>query len=89
MFNEYSSAGTYDELISAAGPRRAALGVSEFLERIGEPELRNRQRAAECDIRGLGITFTVYDQQSNIDREWPLTIAAFTRVATSASPPRP
>ncbi len=37
-------------------------------------ELRSRQRAAEANIKRLGITFTVYSQRANIDREWPFDI---------------
>jgi uncharacterized circularly permuted ATP-grasp superfamily protein len=37
-------------------------------------ELRQRQSAAEATIRALGITFTVYSQSSDTDRQWPFDI---------------
>jgi uncharacterized circularly permuted ATP-grasp superfamily protein len=76
MFSEtYTPNPSYDELIAPSGqPREAALELATFLASLGHAQLRSRQRAAECDIRASGITFTVYDDSSNIDREWPFDI---------------
>jgi uncharacterized circularly permuted ATP-grasp superfamily protein len=65
----------YDELIGPSGdPRRAAAKVTEYIRALGAEQLYRRQRAAESDIRALGITFTVYDDKTNIDREWPFDV---------------
>jgi uncharacterized circularly permuted ATP-grasp superfamily protein len=65
----------HDELIGPGGkPRSAAVKLIEFIEGLGLEQLRSRQLAAEYDIRALGITFTVYDDKTNIDREWPFDI---------------
>ena len=45
-----------------------------LIERIGDEELRDRQRLAEIDILTMGITFTVYSDGQNIDRAWPFDI---------------
>src|SRR5882724_11274451 len=75
MFSDYSAAATFDELIAASGqPRPDVRRVGELMARLGLPELRSRQSAAEATIRTLGITFTIYAQSSNIDREWPFDI---------------
>jgi uncharacterized circularly permuted ATP-grasp superfamily protein len=65
----------YDELIQPNGaPRGAAARVAELIRGLGPEQLYRRQRAAEADIRALGVTFTVYDEKANIDREWPFDI---------------
>jgi len=71
----YPCTRDYDELIGPDGnPRTAAVGVTDFIESLGQEHLRSRQLAAEADIRALGITFTVYDNRANIDRQWPFDI---------------
>ena len=64
-----------DELLTDAGtPRHVAGALMGLIGRIGEPELRERQRRAELDIATMGITFTVYSEGENIDRAWPFDI---------------
>jgi uncharacterized circularly permuted ATP-grasp superfamily protein len=41
---------------------------------LGVDELRARQRAADATIRALGVTFTVYAERENVDRDWPFDI---------------
>lgn len=75
MFENYSANATFDELVAASGqPREEVRRVGELLSRLGLDELRVRQSAAEATIRALGITFTVYSQNSDIDRQWPFDI---------------
>ena len=45
-----------------------------LIDRMGEEELRERQRLAEVDIMTMGITFTVYSDGQNIDRAWPFDV---------------
>ena len=64
-----------DELIAESGaPRPVASALLQLIDRIGEDELRARQRIAERDILTMGITFTVYSDGQNIDRAWPFDI---------------
>ena len=64
-----------DELLADDGvPRELATGLMELVDRIGDDELRERQRLAEIDILAMGITFTVYSDGENIDRAWPFDI---------------
>ncbi len=64
-----------DELIAESGaPRPVAAALLQLIDRIGEDELRARQRIAERDILTMGITFTVYSDGQNIDRAWPFDI---------------
>ena len=76
MFSaDYRPTHAYDELMTPDGaPRAATHRVSALAAPLDFEELRRRQRAAESQIRALGITFTVYDQRANIDREWPFDI---------------
>jgi uncharacterized circularly permuted ATP-grasp superfamily protein len=63
----YGNNKTYDELFSS-GKARSGLGeLSKF-------ELNALRHDAELTIRSLGISFTVYSEGQNIDREWPFDI---------------
>lgn len=67
--------GVVDELVDASGePRPAASALMSMLGSLDEAELRDRQLAAELDIRTLGITFTVYSDGRHIDRAWPFDV---------------
>ncbi len=73
-WNDYVSPG-FDELIRENGaPRRAAQHVAQWMDSLTDEELDLRQQAAELAIQQMGITFTVYSDKGNIDREWPLDI---------------
>ncbi len=67
--------GRYDELLGANGRTRAGQGaLASFLRRISLHDLNQRKHDAELAIRSMGITFTVYNEGENIDREWPFDI---------------
>lgn len=71
---DYQSPG-HDELINAEGRSRPAANcVIHWLNSLSDEELNIRQRAAQLAIEQMGITFTVYSDKGNIDREWPLDI---------------
>lgn len=73
-WNNYESPG-YDELIADDGaPRNAAKHLINWLNDISDTDLSHRQKAARLAIEQMGITFTVYSEKGNIDREWPLDI---------------
>jgi uncharacterized circularly permuted ATP-grasp superfamily protein len=75
FLDSYVPPDTYDELVEPSGaPRAAFRQVTELVGVLDLEELRGRQRAAEANIKSRGITFTVYDESANIDREWPFDI---------------
>ncbi len=68
-------ADTYDELFSSNQRARPGLGdIGSFLKKTSLRELNKRKHDAELAIRSMGITFTVYSEGENIDREWPFDI---------------
>ena len=75
MFQNYPATAAFDEVLDGSGqPRHGTRRVGELLTRLGLDELRSRQSAAEATIRALGITFTIYSQSEDIDRQWPFDI---------------
>jgi len=65
----------YDEVLTPGGRARPGLGqLVNFLKRGSPRDLNERKRAAELAIKTLGISFTVYSEGDNIDREWPFDI---------------
>jgi uncharacterized circularly permuted ATP-grasp superfamily protein len=65
----------WDELFDADGDARPAAGaLVEHLRGLGLSELQARQDAADLDILGMGITFTVYSDGRGIDRAWPFDV---------------
>ena len=74
-WRKYRADGFWDELVTASGRARPGAGrLLATLARLSADELRERRTAAEIAIRTMGITFTVYDGEANIDREWPFDI---------------
>ena len=74
-WSAYRADGFFDELVAANGqPRRGAEKLLAALARLQEDEVGERKTAAELAIRAMGITFTVYDDGANVDREWPFDI---------------
>ncbi len=75
IFSEYQSDFTYDELITPAGrPRAHARKLVGYINKFKKDELIERKNAAELTIKTMGITFTVYSEGDDIDREWPYDI---------------
>ncbi len=65
----------YDELMTNTGRARPGYAdLTQFLRKAGMKDLHKRQQAAELAISTMGITFTVYSQGENIDRDWPFDI---------------
>lgn len=68
-------AGVYDEILTEKNRARPGLSqLVNFLKKNDYKELSARSSAAESLIRTTGITFTVYNEGQNIDREWPFDI---------------
>ena len=65
----------YDELVDTSGkPRGAAKALYRYLENLTDNEFATRKKSANLAIRQMGITFSVYSDEGNIDREWPFDI---------------
>ena len=74
-FKEYRASPYHDELLTPAGrPRRMSRALISYLNRLKPGDITDRQRAAELAIKSMGITFTVYGDGGNIDRDWPYDI---------------
>ncbi|NNE38765.1 MAG: circularly permuted type 2 ATP-grasp protein [Gammaproteobacteria bacterium] len=73
--SKYKQNGFYDELLTSDLKARRGTGqLINFLKRIKPDNLYQRNIEAELAIRTMGITFTVYSEGENIDREWPYDI---------------
>jgi len=71
----YKNTSHYDELLTENGnPRMAARHVVNMLKSLSKEEFTQRQTAADLTIRDMGISFTVYSDNGNIDRSWPFDI---------------
>ena len=73
--DQYPIEGLYDELLTPRLQARPGFGrLVTTLEGLGYKELAARRRDAEQAISTMGITFTVYSEAGNIDREWPYDV---------------
>jgi uncharacterized circularly permuted ATP-grasp superfamily protein len=73
--NNYEINGFYDELLTQDRKARRGIGqLVRYLKKMKYEDLANRKFEAELTIRTMGITFTVYTEGQNIDREWPFDI---------------
>lgn len=71
----YNSSHFYDELLTPDGKARPGSGrLINYLKKATNDNLQKRKHAAELAIKTMGITFTVYSEGENIDREWPYDI---------------
>ena len=74
-WGEYRAEGCWDELVTASGGARPGAGpLLATLAGLTDEQMREHRAAAELAIRAMGITFTVYDGEADIDREWPFDI---------------
>ena len=78
MLNGYNSKGCYDEIITANGEARIeSHDLLQFFSEASHIELLSRARAAELAIREMGVSFSVYSDDSDkvdVDRNWQLDI---------------
>ena len=71
----YKSKKHFDELISQEGRARKGVGnIARWLRSKDAEELSTASDLAQLAIRQMGISFTVYSEETNIDREWPFDI---------------
>ncbi len=65
----------YDELVGPRGvPRAAAEALWRHFTDLGPDALAERQEAADREMRAIGVTFTVYEGATGVDRPWPFDI---------------
>ena len=72
-----AAAGFHDELVASDGsPRKASERLMAYLDGLGLAELRRRQAAADEEMRALGITFAIYDDDLayGVERTWPFDV---------------
>ncbi|MBT4492303.1 MAG: circularly permuted type 2 ATP-grasp protein [Gammaproteobacteria bacterium] len=73
--NYHATSNAWDELLTdKLRARRGLRDITTFLRKSSLKDLNQRRYDAELAIRSMGITFTVYSDGSNIDREWPFDI---------------
>ncbi|MFL0800111.1 MAG: circularly permuted type 2 ATP-grasp protein [Agarilytica sp.] len=74
-WNDYDPGAFYDELISSPGnARKPAKKLLSYLKTLSDGDIASRQAAADATIKEMGISFTVYTEEGNIDRAWPFDI---------------
>ena len=72
QFTEYETDGFYDEIFDVEGrPRERAKVLVDLLNSLPPGELERRQEAAERALLRMGITFTVYGDDSGTERIFP------------------
>lgn len=74
-WDPYDVSHLYDELINENGnARKPANKLVSYLTALSDDEVAQRKAASELAIRDMGISFTVYTDEGNIDRAWPFDI---------------
>ncbi|WP_250462730.1 circularly permuted type 2 ATP-grasp protein [Microbulbifer litoralis] len=74
-WKQYNPGDFYDELISTPGhPRAPARRLVSYLGSLTADEMEARRITAEATIQEMGVSFTVYTDEGNIDRCWPFDI---------------
>lgn len=71
----YNPGQFFDELISSPGyARKPARKLASYLRSLNHEDLLQKKTASELAIKTMGISFTVYSDAGNIDRQWPMDI---------------
>ena len=74
-WKQYPALKTYDEIISTPGfSRKPSRKLVSYLSSLSIEDVKECLNIAESTIKTLGISFTVYSDAGNIDRDWPLDI---------------
>ena len=75
QWNTYDPTPFYDEVLEKnAVPRPVAKHLFEYLKTFEKTELQARKEASQLCIEEMGISFTIYSEGDNIDRDWPFDI---------------
>ncbi|MFT4861717.1 MAG: putative circularly permuted ATP-grasp superfamily protein [Pseudohongiellaceae bacterium] len=71
----YNPGKFFDEMISSPGyARKPSRRLAAYLSSLTHEELLEKKTASELAIKTMGVSFTVYSDAGNIDREWPFDI---------------
>ena len=74
-WSRYDPGDLYDELITSSGqPRPPAQKLAAYLSSLSLKQLDARRKMAEATLEQMGVTFSVYTGEQNIDRVWPFDI---------------
>lgn len=74
-WTQYSPNNFFDELITEQHTaREPARKLTNYLQSLSAEELAKRKKLAESTIQEMGVSFTVYTDEGNIDRAWPFDI---------------
>lgn len=74
-FDNYNPDGFYDELFKSKGkPRPGTKILIDRLKSFPKSEILRRQKAAEAALFNMGVTFTVYSDESGIEKIFPFDI---------------
>lgn len=75
IWNNYKTDAAYDELMCSEYQSRAVSHhLCQYLDSLKKEDIDKRKVAAELAIIEMGISFTVYSEEGNIDRAWPFDI---------------
>ncbi|MFU8788144.1 MAG: circularly permuted type 2 ATP-grasp protein [Methylobacter sp.] len=75
IWKNYNTDSAYDELMSSEfQPRQISHRLCQYLHSLNTDDIDKRKMAAELAILEMGISFTVYSDEGNIDRAWPFDI---------------
>ena len=74
-WQSYDPGAFHDEMIERPGaPRPTAQQLAAHLESLDRKDLDEKKLASRLAIKTMGISFTVYSDGQNIDREWPFDL---------------
>ncbi len=75
IWENYQTDVSFDELIySNCQPRAGSHSLCQYLNILSRESIEKRKKDAELAIQEMGISFTVYSDEGNIDRAWPFDI---------------
>jgi uncharacterized circularly permuted ATP-grasp superfamily protein len=75
LWDHYQVNTGYDEMRGSTNQARpSSHRLSNYLDSLDHEALDVRKTAADMAIMEMGITFTVYSDEGNIDRAWPFDI---------------
>ncbi len=79
IWNTYQCEDFYDEVMSSPGvARKSAEKLVSYFKDLSEETVESHRKAAESTIKEMGVSFTVYTDNGNIDRSWPFDIVPRT-----------
>ena len=75
MFDAYELDGLFDEMfVTAQKPRAHYAPVLSRIRELGPDAIQRRRRMADLSFRNQGITFTVYSDQTGVEKIFPFDI---------------